>query len=213
MRVARVKTLALLLLFSACITTCGRDTNSEKSRIPFPVHFPLPPIDNPGDDDDDSTDSPPTDEPGNDCVYGQGYWKNHSGAWPVESLTIAGESYNREELLELFDAPTHGDKSLILARQYVAALLNVANGASMAAVASEVLAASAQWMLACKDEDGRLPYGISRESDDGEAYPCSKSAKHLSGLLDLYNKGKLGTPSCECSDGKGDKDDSDDNDD
>ena len=213
MRVTGVKTFTLLLLMSAGITTCGRDTNSDKPRIPFPVNFP-PPTDNPGDDDDDdgSTEPPPTEEPGNDCVYGQGYWKNHSDTWPAESLVIADERYNQEELLALFSSPTHGDKSLILARQYVAALLNVANGASAAAMASEVLAASEQWMTVCKDEDGRLPYGISQKRrDDSETYSCSKSAKHLAGLLDLYNGGKLGTPPCGRKDG--DDDDSDDDDD
>jgi hypothetical protein len=73
------------------------------------------------------------------CPNLQGYWKNNPDAWPVDSLTLGSQSYTIAELLIVLNTPTNSDASLILAKQLIAAKLNVANG-SDAAPASNAIA-------------------------------------------------------------------------
>ena len=37
------------------------------------------------------------------CTYTQGYWKNHAEAWPVSTLTLGNTSYNKSQLLGIFN--------------------------------------------------------------------------------------------------------------
>lgn len=125
---------------------------------------------------------------GDGCTLTQGYWKNHEKRWPVDELTIGGVTYDKQELLDLFDTSPEGDKSLILAHQLIAALLNVARGASDAAIADTLESAEA-WMEAHNDGDG-LPYGIR----EGEA---AEEAVALSEALADFNEGKDGPGHCD----------------
>ena len=65
------------------------------------------------------------------CPQPQGYWKNNPNAWPVESLTLGGQTYNKTDLLNILGTPigkgTKADASLILADQLIAAKLNIEN--------------------------------------------------------------------------------------
>ncbi|KYF66536.1 hypothetical protein [Sorangium cellulosum] len=132
--------------------------------------------------------TPPTSE-GDGCTLTQGYWKNHEESWPVSSLTIGGVAYSQEELLELFRTPPKGDASLIVGHQLIAALLNVASGASDAALGGALADAEA-WMAANKDADGRLPYGVKRGS-------AADAAVSLSGALADFNEGGIGPGHCD----------------
>jgi hypothetical protein len=119
------------------------------------------------------------------CTLTQGYWKNHEESWPVSSLTIGGVDYGQAELLELLRTPTRGDGSLILGHQLIAALLNVAAGASSSAVSGSLADAEA-WMATNKDADGRLPYGVH----DGEATA-------LGDALAALDEGAVGPGHCD----------------
>jgi hypothetical protein len=129
----------------------------------------------------------PTDPQG--CTLTQGYWKNHEEAWPVDSLTIGGVTYTKEELLTLLRTPTRGDASLILGHQLIAARLNGEQGASSADVAGALAEADA-WMTANKDSDGRLPY-------DARGSVAAEEATTLSGTLALFNEGGTGPGHCD----------------
>src|SRR5882672_3225227 len=70
------------------------------------------------------------------CPLGQGFWKNHSEDWPVTSLVLGSQTYTRDELLDLLP-PTKSkgaDATLILARQLIAAKLNMQNNSDATAV-------------------------------------------------------------------------------
>ncbi|WP_438024996.1 hypothetical protein [Sorangium sp. So ce233] len=136
--------------------------------------------------------TPPTPE-GDGCTLTQGYWKNHEESWPVSSLTIGGVVYSQEELLELFRTAPKGDKSLIVGHQLIAALLNVASGASDAELDGALAEADA-WMAANKDADGRLPYGVKGGS-------AAEAAVSLNETLTSFNEGRLGPE--HCKDGPG----------
>ena len=61
------------------------------------------------------------------CPLTQGFWKNHSSAWPVTSLILGSQTYTQTELLAILTTPSTGDASLILAKQLIAAKLNRAS--------------------------------------------------------------------------------------
>src|SRR5262249_8971761 len=102
--------------------------------------------------------------PGNTCPVGQGFWKNHPSAWPVTTLMLGSQVYTEGELLTVLRMPTARragvDASLILARQLIAAKLNIANGADPTTIGTTV--ADADRLLAVFG--GKLPYGVRRSS-------------------------------------------------
>jgi hypothetical protein len=56
-------------------------------------------------------------DPGQNCTYSQGYWKNHSDAWPLQSLTLGAVSYNESQLLQILNRPAQGNGLVILAHR------------------------------------------------------------------------------------------------
>jgi hypothetical protein len=122
------------------------------------------------------------------CTLTQGYWKNHHSkaknasqrvAWPVsESTTLCGKTW----LNVLHTAPKTGDAWTILAHQWIAAQLNVANGASVPEGVSTALSTSQSLLTAnCS--------GIP---------PAQRQAALESSLiLDSYNNGLIGPGHCE----------------
>ena len=80
---------------------------------------------------------------GLDCTYTQGYWKNHASAWPVGSLKLGTVTYTKSQLLQILDDPTKGNGLVSLAKQLIAARLNVYNGADGTPIASSLAAADA----------------------------------------------------------------------
>src|SRR5690349_16064241 len=57
-----------------------------------------------------------------ECVLGQGYWKNHASAWPVQSLVLGdpatpAHTYTKSALLNILNTSTKGDASVVLAYQ------------------------------------------------------------------------------------------------
>src|SRR5690606_20419192 len=64
------------------------------------------------------------------CTRTQGFWKTHYEAWPVSGVTLGAHYYTASEAHALLWLDSNGDASLILAHQLIAALLNVARGAT-----------------------------------------------------------------------------------
>ncbi len=131
---------------------------------------------------------------GNACPASQGYWKTHGSMWPVSSLTLGTASYDRSALLALLRAPTRGDSSLILARQLIAAKLNVANGVDPGPVAGPIADADAALVA----YPGLLPYAVKPSTTAG------RMMTSVAALLDEYNTGGM-TPGCEPSPSAGPK--------
>jgi hypothetical protein len=111
-----------------------------------------------------------------------GYWRNHEEKWPVSSLTLGCQTYTKAECLAILRMSTgnggRADASLILAKQLIAAKLNVANQ-------------SFQWptILPVIDQadallctfSGRLPYNVRTSSASGQ------QMVNLAAQLDTYN--------------------------
>ena len=58
-----------------------------------------------------------------------GYWKNHPDAWPTNTITLGGVTYNKEPTIVILKTPPRGDATYILAHALIAAKLNVLSGA------------------------------------------------------------------------------------
>ena len=105
-----------------------------------------------------------------------GYWKKHPGKWPVDSLVLGTQTYSKSELLDILHSPSHGDASLILAKQLIAAKLNILAGADPVDIVPVIDEADALI-------DGlSIPAGISPSSDEGS------QMVQLADILDNYNK-------------------------
>jgi hypothetical protein len=117
------------------------------------------------------------------CPRGQGFWMNHAAAWPVMSLTLGSVPYTQAQLMATLRTPTRDDASLILARQLMAAKLNLANGSDPAPLSATIAAADGALGL------NPLPQNVKPSSPTGQAMLSSKN------VLDQYNNGAL-TPTC-----------------
>lgn len=58
-----------------------------------------------------------------------GYWKTHLDEWPVDELVLGNKTYSKSKLIKLLKKRPKGDASIILAKQLIAAKLNVLSGA------------------------------------------------------------------------------------
>lgn len=119
------------------------------------------------------------------CPRSQGYWKNHPGAWPIDTIVLGDESYTKMEAIAIMRTPTRGDASIILARQLIAAKLNIENGSNPDPVQETIDAADDL----LSPLPGRLPYGVRPYTDLG------KDMLRLARVLDAYNNRWL-TPRC-----------------
>jgi hypothetical protein len=119
------------------------------------------------------------------CTLTQGYWKTHPEAWPVDLLTVGGASYAKEDLIVLLATPPRRDAAYIVAKQLIAAQLNVLNGAdAVGAGVYDVILAAEDWLATVGL--GNFPTGTLRE--EGIQYAEQ---------LDVFNNGLSGVPHCD----------------
>jgi hypothetical protein len=122
--------------------------------------------------------------PGRNCTYTQGYWKNHSAVWPLQSLTLGAVSYNESQLFQVLNRPAQGNGLVILAHQLIAAKLNTANGADPTAVQQSVI-----------DADNMI--GGSIVPPIGNGYLSPNQTSNLTDTLTEYNEGTIGLGHCD----------------
>lgn len=119
--------------------------------------------------------------PSSGCTYTQGYWKNHPEDWPVNSLTIGGQSYTKDSLIGVLKTPVKGNGVIQLAHQLIAAKLNIANGANGSVVAGAI--ADADNLIASA---GGLGGSLK-----------TKDTSSLNDILTAYNEGNSGPGHCD----------------
>jgi N-acetylneuraminic acid mutarotase len=120
------------------------------------------------------------------CVFSQGYWKNHPEAWPVTELQLGNTTYTQDQLLAILREPVRGNGLLILAKQEIAAKLNIANGADGSCI---------QQTLA--DADALIGDLVIPPIGDGYLRP--RDVSPTAGILGDYNEGNACAPSCDNS--------------
>ncbi len=113
----------------------------------------------------------------------QGYWRNHSSAWPVDVITIGGITYSKKEAIDLMDAPGKGDKTYNMFEQLVSAKLNVMIGNCSICI-DGIIANADTWMA-----ENKIGSGVEANSDIWQ-----EAAGYWHTMLDDYNNGKLCAP-------------------
>ena len=121
-------------------------------------------------------------------VRTQGYWKNHPGAWPIESIDLGGVTLSMAEAISVMQGAPAGDKTYNLAEQLIAAKLNVEVGNESSCVSQAI--ADAEDFLA----EHAIGSGVSARS---AAWKGIASAFET---LVKYNEGRLCAPHTECDD-------------
>jgi hypothetical protein len=123
--------------------------------------------------------------PSDACVVTPGIWKTRwKDKWPVESITVAGITYTREEAILIMSRPTKYDMTYQLFSQVVAAKLNILNGNESKCIDAAVEYAET-WLI-----DHPLGSGVLIGS------PAWIEIMYTFKDLDAYNKGKLCAPAC-----------------
>ena len=131
-------------------------------------------------------------EGGDGCTLTQGYWKTHSEHGPAPyddtwalltngadtAFFDSGMTYHK-----VMRTPPKGNAYFILAKQYVAAVLNGLNGADQSDIQSTLDAAEALF-----DAQGTNDVTLTKAE--------TKKAKSLASILDKYNNGKIGPGHC-----------------
>ncbi len=122
------------------------------------------------------------------CTLTQGYWKNHVENWPVAGLLLGSYYYNVDELLAILrTSPGTGRSSnglIMVSHQLIAAKLNVANGASDAAIADTIAATD-------------LAIGSLIVPPVGAGYLAPSAVSGLNETLTSYNEGTIGPGHCD----------------
>jgi hypothetical protein len=122
---------------------------------------------------------------GNRCPQSQGFWKNNSGKWPETTLILGNQSYSQSELLNILGTSTVMDASMVLARQLIAAKLNIQNFSNPAPVGSTITTSD----NLLSGFSGKLPYSVKTSSTTGMAMTSAAN------VVQNYNADKL-TPGC-----------------
>lgn len=112
------------------------------------------------------------------CTLTQGFWKNHPDQWPVATLTLGTVTYSKAQLISILHQPVKGNGLVSLAHQLIAAKLNVANGATCAAISGIIAKADAII-------GGRVPPPVGSDS------LSTSSVSALVDLLDRFNSGLI----------------------
>jgi len=134
----------------------------------------------------DSGDSNVDDDKWGDGTGTPGYWKNHSEAWPVDSLTIGGVKYTKEAILSWM-GKVGGDKRVTMFSSLSSAMLNSLLHNNHSCIDDTVLAAN-QWMgmwVGAK---------VPAKSDAWVGSATVAAGEPLHQKMDDYNNGLLCAP-------------------
>jgi hypothetical protein len=121
------------------------------------------------------------------CTYSQGYWKNHSNLWPApySPNDIWGPDPTKTWLGIMLTAPK-GNANIILAHQYIAALLNGAFGAGSVTVSYSGGTTTIAAIVSASTShfDGTMPL-------------TSAQVLEYAAILEDYNVGDIGPGHCQ----------------
>jgi len=126
-----------------------------------------------------------------------GYWKNHSGAWPVGEILIgdpAGQqwTYSKEQAIAFLNKPVAGDKTYTIFASLVSAMLNVYGDANNPECIADDIAKAHKWFSFY----GPVGKGIKAKSDAWVGGPTNTvgAGEPIHTEMDDYNNGKLCAP-------------------
>ncbi|HEV8394146.1 MAG TPA: hypothetical protein VGQ37_07720 [Vicinamibacterales bacterium] len=147
----------------------------------------------------------PSDEPPPPPVWGSGtgtpgYWKNHSSAWPVDTIVIGDPalktwSFTKEQAIALLSKPVAGDKTYTIFASLVSAMLNVYGDANNPVCIANEITDAHHWFSLYGGTVG-VGSGVKAKSDAWVGGPTNpfKAAELIHTKMDDYNNGLLCAP-------------------
>ncbi len=114
------------------------------------------------------------------CTFTQGWYKNHTSSWPAGSLTPTTVWDGGKTIIDLFNTPPKGSQYIILAHQYITALLNTQGGSTVPPAVQTALNTAASYFAG-----GGAGAGDPNVNITG-----------VSTILDNYNNGLTGPGHC-----------------
>lgn len=119
----------------------------------------------------------------NGCTLSQGFWMTHPDEWPVSELMLGNRLYSKTELLSILGQPVQMNGLVLLARQLIAAKLNIANGANPSDISVTIAQA-----------DALIGDLVVPPVGDDQLDPSEVSV--LADVLNDYNTGIIGPGQC-----------------
>lgn len=138
-------------------------------------------------------DEDPPPPPAADCVKAPWYYAQADEAWPTDSVDLGSTSYSKSQMLEVLALDWYqlgGDVSVYLAQHTIGARLNEAEGVALPADVVDALADADAFFDEQADDDGRVPYGVLKDTAEGDAM------LPVMDTLYLFNIGQGGVPFC-----------------
>jgi len=114
------------------------------------------------------------------CTYTMGWYKNHTSSWPSGSLTPTTQFDGGQTIIDLLNTPPKGSQYIILAHQYLTALLNIQGGSSVPPAVQTALNTAAAYFAGGSAGTGDPNVDITG----------------VSTILDDYNNGLTGPGHC-----------------
>jgi hypothetical protein len=111
-----------------------------------------------------------------------GYWKNHPDAWPVDVITVGGQTYTKAQAIAWL-SKVGKDKTTTMFSSLVPAMLNVLAGNDGSCVSATIAAAN-DWMATYGPVGSNVPASSA-------AWSVGEPLHHT---LDNYNNGRLCAP-------------------
>ncbi len=121
------------------------------------------------------------------CTQTVASWRSHPGDWPLEFMTLGGETYTRDDLLGILQLQPNAlrpDASVVLAQQLIAARLNEANESAPGPMLVPSMSADSLILAS-----GKLPSRVNPATATGQ------QMMNLAIVLNNYNAGRL-TAAC-----------------
>jgi hypothetical protein len=115
------------------------------------------------------------------CTVTLGWYKNHTSSWPSGALTPNTVFDGGATLITILNTPPKGSQYIILAHQYITALLNIQGGASVPPAVQTALNTAAAYFAG-----GGAGAGDPNVDITG-----------VSTILDNYNNGLIGPGHCD----------------
>lgn len=115
------------------------------------------------------------------CTFTMGWYKNHTSQWPSGALTPTSVFDGGATLITILNTPPKGSQYLILAHQYITAMLNIQGGASVPPAVQTALNTAAAYFAG-----GGAGAGDPNVDITG-----------VSTILDNYNNGLVGPGHCD----------------
>lgn len=130
----------------------------------------------------------PSPTPTGPCVFGPNYWARNTGAWCLTSIQLGCITYTQSEAVAIIRHDSSHDKTYTLAKQLIAAKLNIACQNTNSSCVTNYIAAADSWL--CSHPIGS---GVLASSS------AWKMISKVNTALEKYNAGTLCAPSCGAS--------------